>query len=39
MQHQSLLEQMQAGCKLTPFVSEQLGAFVLMQDDCFDFTV
>lgn len=39
MQQQSPVEQMQAGCKLTPFVYEQLGAFVLVQDDCFDFTV
>lgn len=39
MQQQSLVEQMQAGCKLAPFVYEQLGDFVFVQDDCFDFTV
>lgn len=30
---------MEVGCKITPFAHEQLGAFVLLQDDCLDFTV
>lgn len=38
MQHQSLLAQMQAACKITPFVGTA-GGFVLVRDDCLDFTV